>query len=510
MLWIAVHLPQLSLESLAATLDATQRQRPLALIEAHRITRADARAAALGIQRGDKRATALALVPDLVLGQADASRDALALQAVGHAALAYTPMVCVEATDGSGAPAPLVLLEVQASMRCFGGFHSLLQSLRGALQPLGHACQIASAPTALGAALLARWRDDLIHGSHSTDLSALRRLLDDAPVWLLGPGREHWEALQGMGLRHLGDLHHLPRAGLARRFGPALLADLDRARGDTPDPREPIELPLRFDQRIELFTRADNAEQMMAGARVLIERLLVWARARHARVSGFTLRMHHEVRRQRDVPASELAIGLAEPSADAAHLQLLLAERLARTPLAAPALELSLRCDALVHASPPNAELFPTRGTEREGLTRLIERLQARLGAEGVQRLSLVADHRPERATMWSPADAAWVPPHDAKNDAAAAVGVHTRPLWLLQKPQPLPERASRPWLDGSPLQLLAGPERIESGWWDGALAARDYFIARANDGVLVWVFRARLPLTASEGSGWFLQGRFA
>src|SRR5688572_16985222 len=105
MLWIAVHLPHLSLESLAATLDVDQRQRPLALIEAHRITRVDARAAALGIQRGDKRATALALVPDLVLGQADAERDALALQAVGHAALTYTPMVCVEATDGGGAPA---------------------------------------------------------------------------------------------------------------------------------------------------------------------------------------------------------------------------------------------------------------------------------------------------------------------------------------------------------------------------------------------------------------------
>jgi protein ImuB len=526
MLWIAVHLPQLSLESFAATVDPAWQGRPLALIEAHRITQADARAAALGIQPGAKRATALALASALVLGEADAARDASALQAVGHAAAAFAPMVCLESTD-MVAPAPVVLLEVQASLRCFGGFRPLLQQLRQALQPLGHRCQIASAPTALGATLLARWRDDLVHGAHSTDLAALLRLLDDAPVWLLGPGREHWEALQGMGLKQLSDLRHLPRSGLARRFGPALLADLDRARGDAPDPREPIVLPLKFEQRIELFTRADNVEQLMAGARVLIMRLLAWAGARHARVSSFTLRMHHEARRG-DAGHSELLIVLAEPSADAAHLQSLLIEHLARLPLAAPALELSLHCDALVQSGPPNAELFATRSSEREGLTRLIERLQARLGAEGVQRLTLLADHRPERAMAWQPAEAglpqAGVKPVTAKPPHAAAaqpshaatlsshpLAAPTRPLWLLREPQPLPEQASRPWLDGAALQLLAGPERIESGWWDGALAARDYFIARANDGALVWIFRARLPLaTTLDGSGWFLQGRFA
>jgi protein ImuB len=59
--------------------------------------------------------------------------------------------------------------------------------------------------------------------------------------------------------------------------------------------------------------------------------------------------------------------------------------------------------------------------------------------------------------------------------------------------------------LDGRPLQILSGPERIESGWWDADLAARDYFIARADDGALVWLYRTRL---AAPG-GWFLQGRF-
>jgi len=62
--------------------------------------------------------------------------------------------------------------------------------------------------------------------------------------------------------------------------------------------------------------------------------------------------------------------------------------------------------------------------------------------------------------------------------------------------------------LDGQPLQLLSGPERIESGWWDAALAERDYFIAQLPGGALVWVYRARLPVPGAT-QGWFLQGRF-
>jgi protein ImuB len=85
----------------------------------------------------------------------------------------------------------------------------------------------------------------------------------------------------------------------------------------------------------------------------------------------------------------------------------------------------------------------------------------------------------------------------------------HHRPAWQLHEPLPLAERGALPLLEGRPLQLVSGPERIEAGWWDGVPAARDYFIAQAEDGSLVWVYRGRLPAAAGEVS-WFLQGRFA
>jgi len=526
MLWIALHLPLLSLESFAATLPQRTGElpgeptnqpplaAPIALMDAHHIVSANTAAQALGVKAGLKRATALALAPQLTLGQADAKRDAQALTSVAHVALAFTPAVCFEPADPL--QASTVLLEVQSSLRYFGGRNALLKRLRVALASLGHAVQCATAPTPQGAALLARDEAPL-EGRHAADVAMLERMLDAAPVWLLGPGREHWDALQGMGLRTLSDLRRLPRSGMARRFGEGLLDELDCALGRRPDPRDWVTLPQVFQSRLELFARADTTEQVLHGASMLLARLVAWASAQHAQVRRFTLLMQHESRHRHDTrtpPDSRLEIALAEPSCDSAHLLVLLRERLANLQLVAPTLELHLHCSDIARRAPPNGELFPTRRSEREGLVRLIERLQARLGSDQVQRLTLVEDHRPERSSVLCAADvgaAVAASPRKARPLAMQGCAAPaSQPVWLLPEPAPLAERQSRPLLDGRPLHLLCGPERIEAGWWDAALAARDYFIAQATDGALVWIYRARLPLSASsEGEGWFLQGRF-
>ena len=535
MLWLALHLPLLPLEAFCATLPPAEAARPVALLANHRVSQVNPAAAERGLRPGIQRATALALAAELLLADSHPGREAAALQAVAHAALAFTPAVTLHG-------AQTVLLDVQGSLRLFKGLAALQKQLQAALAPLGHRVQMAAAPTALGAALLAQWfprpapgRSDLVLGAHATQLPALQALLAEAPVCLLSPGREHADALQGMGLHTLADLRALPRSGLARRFGEALLDDLDRALGLQPDPRRWLELPAIFDSRLELFARADTTDQVLHGASVLLARLVAWAQARHARVAAFTLRMLHEKARHTATPATELRIELAEPALDAAHLQGLLRERLARLALIAPTLDLQLHCSQLVAGHLPNAELFPTRASEAEGMTRLLERLRARLGDEQVLHLVPVADHRPEHAsravpvlgsaaaaapstpttltTLTTTSIAAYAPALAAALAAAAAstLPLH-RPTWLLPEPLPLAERDAWPLLQGRPLQLLSGPERIETGWWDGDSVARDYFIALVEDGSLVWVYRGRLPsaLNVPGEPHWFLQGRFA
>jgi protein ImuB len=426
-----------------------------------------------------------------------------------------------DAVGAEQAASDTVLLEVQSSLRYFGGLQSLLQRLQRALVPLGHRLHLADAPTALGAALLAR-----VHRRFDgVDPALTQRALDAAPVWLLGPGRAHWEALQGMGLRTLADLRCLPRSGVARRFSAALLDELDRAYGAVPDPRVSIVLPPVFESRLELFARADTTEQVLHGAGLLLDRLIAWLAAQHAFVRRFTLVMQHEPRWRSDARTpgeTTLELALAEPSRDRAHLLVLLRERLARVALPAPTLELRLHAADIAQRAPPNTELFPTPRSEREGLLRLIERLQARLGHERVQCLAAVDEHRPELATVVRPADAqavcrahavaAAAPTARATDDdhdsAEPTPGIKVRPVWLLNEGEPLHERDSLPLLEGQPLQLLSGPERIESGWWDMRLVERDYFIAQLPDGALVWIYRTR-QLAANPRPGWFLQGRF-
>jgi protein ImuB len=516
MLWVGFHLPALSLEAFSALLGPEKAAQPVALQTQHRIAAVNAAAVERGVAPGMKRATALALAPELVLGMADPLRDAEALQTVAHALLAFTPTVVPAPPDG-------LLAEVQASLRCFGGPARLWQRMSDALAPLGHRLQRAQAPTALGALLLARAGDES-HPPGPLTRSALcssdaawatlhRRLLGLPAAWL-APDEAAGAQFEAMGLRTLGDLRRQPRGGLARRFGPELLLMLDRAWGTVPDPLEAIEPPLRFHSQAELWARADNADALLAGAQVLLARLLAWAQARHARVQSFQLLLHHESRLRANsqgeagLHVSRLEITLAEPTGDPRHLHAVLRERLAREPLAAPVLSLGLACDSPVLGPPPNGELFPSQAGQREGLLRLVERLQARLGTEAVHRLAVHADHRPERATVHQGFTANDKAPAPGPSSAPMPATRLTRPAWLLPEPQALPERQGRPWFAGQPLHLLAGPERIETGWWDGDLVCRDYFIAQQADGPLLWVYRIR-PAPPEGEPGWFLHGRF-
>ena len=71
-------------------------------------------------------------------------------------------------------------------------------------------------------------------------------------------------------------------------------------------------------------------------------------------------------------------------------------------------------------------------------------------------------------------------------------------------------------------LMLESGPERIETGWWDGRPIARDYYIARSQSGSRMWIYRersgftrgrSRLPIDTGLSTvtpRWFLHGLFS
>ena len=69
------------------------------------------------------------------------------------------------------------------------------------------------------------------------------------------------------------------------------------------------------------------------------------------------------------------------------------------------------------------------------------------------------------------------------------------RPFWLLGKPIVL---------RGEPAQILAGPERIESGWWDDRDKRRDYYVIETAPGSARLGFRASGLVSQWTLHGWF------
>ena len=124
----------------------------------------------------------------------------------------------------------------------------------------------------------------------------------------------------------------------------------------------------------------------------------------------------------------------------------------------------------------------------------LLDRLRARLGESAVSGLCLVPEHRPEAAVRR-------VVPQTALSRQPISLPSAPRPLWLLDQPEPLALRARLPWYHGN-LTLESGPERIESGWWDGGDVRRDYYVAATEAGVRLWIY--------CTNRRWFLHGVFA
>ncbi|MDX9740668.1 MAG: DNA polymerase Y family protein [Gammaproteobacteria bacterium] len=480
--WLCLHFADLPLEvfSRAQAIDAPwivadgRGRRRFVLL-------GNASAEAAGIRPGMAVSAACALAQDLRISERDTAAEARALASLAAWAGRFTPLVSLH-------PPQSLLLEIGGSLRLFGGHFALRREIRRDLPALGFHAAIGSAPTPLAAALLAR-------AGIAEPVAELRELpgaLRELPLSLLDLEERQLRALHAMGLHRLGELLRLPRAGLAQRFGTVLLDRIERLLGQRPDPQLPWRAPPRFMQTLTLPAETGDTEALLFPARRLLLELEAFLQRQEAGAQQLRWTLIHD----RQSP-THLDVELSASTRDPQHLLLLLRERLAHTGLAHPVVALTLALDEPCPLAPATSALDGPE-TPVEDWPQLVERLRARLGNEAVLGLSCLADHRPERA--WHPA-----PPGlgSATAPDIAIKPAAERPLWLLADPLPLGDAPLLP--NGEPLYPLQGPERIESGWWDGADAARDYYIARDAMHARYWIYRERRAQRR-----WFLHGHFA
>ncbi|MEO8740187.1 MAG: DNA polymerase Y family protein [Casimicrobiaceae bacterium] len=477
-LWTCLHFFDLPLAVFAR---GDVRERPTVVSSiSHRpdVVAANGAAQRRGIAPGMSIAAALALDAELSIHLRDERAEAATLKSIALWAGQWTPTISIEL------PA-CVLMEIAGCRAYFGGFERLRKQIDSGLAAIGFSAVVATAPTASAASLLARG-GRAIAIENGTDLAPR---LANLRVALLEHAQGALDTLAGIGAHTLGDVRALPRYGVARRFGQALLDEIDRALGHLPDARPLFVAPARYHGQIELPSPVEETEALLFAAKRLVTELAGFLQGRGAGVTRLRCDLVHE-----DEQPTSIVLGLA-PTRRIEHIMNVLRERLARQQLPDRVEAIRVVSEEIAPLVAKKGDFFAGAGKDSEAGAQLVERLRARLGDDAVQALSVRADHRPERA--WGQTAAISDEASTAKNNYGQTP-MPLRPLWLLPEPRPLGAEPA-----ATALQLLSGPERIETGWWDGGDIGRDYFVGRGTQGEELWLYRDR-------GGQWFVHGVFA
>jgi protein ImuB len=428
----------------------------------------------------------------------ESAQTAATLQRLCLQAQAFTPLVSIETPNA-------LLLEIRGSVTLFGSLEILHARIDETWWRLGLAIRSATAPSTLAALWLARaGQREIIEDSGS-----LAGKLASLPVTCTAWDAERLEALRALGILRIGEMLRLPRAGMTRRFGASLMLDLDIAFARQAAPRRAFVPRERFRERCDFEAEVETVAYLEKALEPLTARCAGFLRERQAGVQALELRLRH-----RTHPLTRVRFGLANVTGERRRLADVLSQRLSQLELAAPILGVELVSGPLQPLAAASLDVFayPGRGVGgRDTAPQLVERLRARLGESAVYGVCPVAEHRPEAAWRRVRAlrlDA--VRPGEAGQSRNAAgerrLPIDSgmpRPVWLLDAPAELSVSQMRQ-LDSGEMILEEGPERIESGWWDGKDVARDYYVVRRAGGARLWIFQER------RSKHWFLHGVFA
>lgn len=353
-------------------------------------------------------------------------------------------------------------------------------------------------------------------------------------------------ALRRLGLRTIGDLEQLPRAGLATRLGELLLTRWDQASGrkDEPILTFAASADWNLEQTLEIPT--EHRETIIELVRRLSEELSQRLARRGEGALRLVCRLDLVER-----PPLVMQLGLFRPTHEAPHLQMLLGAQLEqqlRGVRTAPLWRLNLQATLTAPLVWRQVDLFGDgEVASRNEIASLVDRLSCRLGRKGVLSARVRRESQPELASSFQPMTGRRQDgtPRDTVRKLSSRLSRGRaeparddplrRPLALLNPPLAIevagtwrpstapgsvathppaqPDAAPRA-LAAAPSHIhhqgtwhqvaeAAGPERLESGWWKGPSARRDYYRVATTRGCWWWIYR---DLNTSR---WYLHGMF-
>jgi protein ImuB len=333
------------------------------------------------------------------------------------------------------------------------------------------------------------------------------------PTAALRLADETLDTLSQLGIVTIQQLLALPRQGLAARLGPGLLLRIDQALGHVAELIESHRPPPAFQCEWLLEYPTDRREVMEMILSQLVERLALQLAQQQQGAMQLACRLDGAGH-----PPVTLQVGLYRPTASPRHLLELLRMQFERLRLRGAIGRVGLSALQTAPLETYQTSLFDDASLRCErAIASLLDRLSSRLGAEAVLQPWLRAEPLPEQAVQLLPAVANRVQTPSKKRVAAVDAfrrppSISHRPLALYSPPLELDTLAVVP--DGPPIRFHYagqlhqvtrhwGPERIETAWWRGRSARRDYYRVETTCGSRFWLFR-RL-----QDGVWFLHGVF-
>jgi protein ImuB len=447
------------------------------------IVEANAEARAQGVRPGMTEAEARARCPMLVTRPLIEEYVLSARHALLEAALAVSPRI----EDGG---AGLVYVDTAGLERLIGDPPAIGRRLVHQARAVGLAARVGLAASRTAARVTAARASGPVtvvpEGRERTALAG-------APLATLALSPDLAETLARWGVRTLGELAALPRAGLSARLGPAGLRAHDLALGLDHDPFRPWTPPPFWEEAQGLEWEIDSLGVLAGVLETVLERLC--ARLASASLAADALEVRlglasggHHAR----------SVALAYPVVEVKPILTLVVLDLEAHPPGAPVTRVAVSAHP-IRTQPGQGGLWQPPAPAPRDLVSVLARLAALVGADNLGSPALVDSHRSDAFTML-----AFSPPSEPERFDRRPPGPSLRPeggdhRLAVRRVRParrveveaVGERPTR--VDARRVLACAGPWRASGEWWDVDAWAREEWDVVLSDGALCRVARDRL-----------------
>ncbi|HYZ15882.1 MAG TPA: DNA polymerase Y family protein [Candidatus Acidoferrum sp.] len=486
---VCVWIPAFRLAVAKLTKPGVDLDAPLILadrVERGRVVDSTLTAAALGVRRGMTLVQAQAVAHEAVTIFDDPLADARIWSEVLEALDAASPLV---EDDEPGR----AFVEMQGIAGDVAGWFG---AVRGALAGFDLPVRLGFGPNRF-VARAAAWRGD--GTACERDAAAF---LAAFPLELLEIDPGITERLRLLGVTTLGELAALPHGPFVRRFGAEAAIWHARARGIDERPLRPRPRALRVDRVLYGEGEATSEDQVLFALRTLVGWVVDDLAAAGKRAGRLVLQLECE-----DGETRELATRVAQATAVPATLFELLRARLEGLALPAPVVGLRLAAEELAEGGVA-LSLFAASDPDPDAIGIVLARLDAALGTGKALRARVLDGPRIERRFALEPFTIETLASPGPRVESPPLPATATLQLRIVE-PRTIEVRLldGAPRFVGTPPQPvveLAGPWRVEEGWWkpvtgEGVPLARDEYDVCLDDGSLLRIAR--------EGSTWSVRG---